>query len=404
MASGVVTFVEEFVGVNPGEYTVWYSGGRSIHVHIAAFVDAAGWNQIGQIAAAFNESEGSDVELDTAIYKPKQQFRLPGAEHQENEGLKVKIGSEWSHEVIFSEAHSQDRGTPETFRDVLSETVPPSTTLLHQSDILDTAPTEDDSVEESQSVPVHQQEQPPSDTERALDYYRHNAHPMSPYANADGDDLHSVTIVRVMGKPFERNGTTRVPCDVYGAVGGEGEYEIFRDETGPIQRPVKLSGHDVKKWDYDRTDYVVILGGQSRRSRIFEVGKTKAILAGLLLKEEGREYTLRHFEEWGYDTGSTGMNGTGSSGGSVNLSGAAQLQQKIEQDGIVAIDNEHEALLKVACRLLAISGWNRTWEWFEEQLGPQFDPVETHQKLSAIIDCYAEDYPHVTAPPQPQDG
>jgi hypothetical protein len=221
---------------------------------------------------------------------------------------------------------------------------------------------------------------------------------VSPYANAEADDLHSVTVVKAMGEPFERDGTNFVPCDVLGAIGGDGEYRVFGEDRGPVARPVKLSGHDNKKWDYDRADYVIILGGKSRRSRIFKVGKVEATLASMILEEEGQEATLQHLEEWGYDTGTTGMNGTGSSEGSVTPSDAAKLQRRIDREGLDAIDNEYDALLRVACRLLW-RGWDQTWEWFREQLGEQFDPAKTHHRLSKIVDCYSENYDHVTVPP-----
>lgn len=400
MASGVVKFVEEYLDVNPEYHTVWYSGGRSIHAHVAAFVDASGWHQIKQITEEFNESEGSDVELDTAIYKPKQQFRLPGIEHQEKGGLKVQIEPEWSHSAIFSEAHSRNRNVPETFLDALTETVPGPVNPLDQSELLDDESVEDSGAEESQSIPMHQREQSPPGPEDQLDYYRHNDHPVSPYANAEADDLHSVTVVKVMGEPFERNETNFVPCDVYGAVGGDGKYEVFRDDRGPIPRPVKLSDHDVKKWDYERADYVVILGGKSRRSKIFQVEQVDAVLTAGCLERDGRRAALHQLEYAGYDIGATGMNGTGSSEGPVIPSEAARLQRQIEREGLDAVDNEYDALLRVACRLLRMSGWNRTWEWFREQLGDQFDPAKTHHRLSKIVDCYSEDYDHVTVPPR----
>jgi len=124
----------------------------------------------------------------------------------------------------------------------------------------------------------------------------------------------------------------------------------------------------------------------------------------MILEEEGREATLEHFEEWGYDTGSTGMNGTRSSEGSVKPSDAAKLQRQIEREGLDPVDNEYEALLRVACRLLRISGWDRTWEWFKTNLGDKFDPVETHHRLSKIVECYSEDYDHLTVPTPPSGG
>jgi len=399
MTSGVVKFVENFLDVDQGYYTLWYSGGRSVHAHVAAFVDDDGWQQIKQIARKYNDSEDSDIELDTAIYSQKRQFRLPGVKHQDNDGLKTQIKPEWTHQKIFSEAHSRDRHVPETFLGVLSETVPDRVDPLDQSNLLDEEPEGGSQVEGSPSVPVSQREQPPSNPERGLDYYRHNAHPISPYANAEADNLHSVVVVKVMGDPFERDGAQFVPCDVYGTIGGGGEYRVFAEEPGPVARPLKLSGHDNQKWDFNRTDYVVILGGKSRRSRIFQVEKVEAVLTAGWLENDGRRAALRQLEDWEYDTGSTGMNGTRPSEWSDNPSEAAKIQRQIERTGIETVTNQYEALLKVACRLLRVEGWDHTWKWFKKNLGGEFDPAKTHSHLSKIVKCYPEDYSHVTVPP-----
>lgn len=408
MAQEVVRFVKDYLGTDPRQYTVWYSGGRSIHVHVAAFVDKSDWDQIRQIAEAFNESATSDVELDPAIYSRKRQFRLPGVKHRDGEGLKVQVDPEGSHEEIFRKAHTQDRDVPKTFLDVLNETVPSQISRSPSADQLDLQnqgpdiEADERSTEETSSSPlIHQRDHPSPNPDRWTRFWRHNGHTMSPYANAEADDLHSVTVVKVMGEPFERDGEHFVPCNVYGAIGGDGNYRVFSDDKRSIPRPVKLSGHDIKKWDYERSDYVVILGGKSRRSRIFQVLLSEAVLTAQLLEDKGRKDALRHLNEWGYDIGSTGMNGvsrTTSSEGSVEPSKAARLQRQIEQEGVDSVDNGYEAMFRVACRLLKLRGWNKTWKWVQQVYGDEFDPEETYNQLTAIVDSYPEDYNHVTVP------
>jgi hypothetical protein len=262
-------------------------------------------------------------------------------------------------------------------------------------------------VEGTETIPMHRREQPPSNSERVLDYYRYNAHPVSPYANAEADDLHSVNILKVMGEPFTQDGIHFVPSDIYGVVGGDGKYEVFMDENGAIQRPVKLSGHDIKKWEYKQADYIIILGGKSRRSKIFQIDKVEAHLLASILEDEGRQTALKHLEYWDYDIGSTGMNGDlllnddTSSEGSVKLTEAARLQNRIEQKGIETVNNQYDALLKVACRLLRTHDWAHTWEWFKTNLRNEFDPDMTHERLSKIVECYPDDYDHITIPPSP---
>ncbi len=174
----------------------------------------------------------------------------------------------------------------------------------------------------------------------------------------------------------------------------------MKDDIGPISGPVKLSDHDIKKWDYDRAHYVVILGGKSRRSVIFRITAVDAVLTAGFVERDCRRAALQQLEYTGYETGAPGMNGTGTSGGSVDPSEAARLQRQNERDGLDAVENQYEALLRVACQLLQ-RGWDRTWEWFMEKLGTQFDPEKTHYKLSKILECYSEDYSHVALPPEP---
>lgn len=403
MALALVGFVEDHLGADLGQYTVWYSGGRSIHVHVAAFVDAAGWDLIKVAAEEFNDSEESSISLDTSIYKPKGQFRLPGVKHKDNGGRKVRVAARWSHDRIFRRSHNTERGVPEAFLDALRETIPhhvgrPTADGLDLQRGVSGMDGDDNNDETSTSPPIYQMGGPPQNPDKWLAYRRHNAPPVSPYANAEADDLHSVTVVRVMGQPFEQGGTHFVPTDVLGAIGGDGNYRVFA-EHGTVARPLKLSGHDVKKWDYERPEYVVILGGKSRRSRIFQVDKVDAHLTMESLRRGGRRIAIRQLESWGYDTGSTGMNGprrSRSSEGSDDLTEAAALQQQIERHGITSVDDEYMAVFRVSCRLLSIDGWNRAWEWIRETYGNGFDPEETHDNLAAIVRHY--DYDHVTVP------
>lgn len=404
MTLALVRFIEGHLGVDSGQYTVWYSGGRSIHAHITAFVDRLGWDCMKQAAEGFNDSGGSAVNLDASIYKPKGQFRLPGVEHKDRGGRKVRVEAKWSHERIFREAHTTDRGVPRTFVDVLRETIPqqagrPSADILDLQQGAIGMDSDDNQNETSTSPPIHKMERPPQNPGKWLDYWRHNAWPVSPYANAEADDLHSVTVVRVMGQPFERDGNHFVPTGVLGTIGGDGNYKVFADR-GMVHRPLKLSGHDVKKWDYERPEYVVILGGKSRRSRIFQVEMVEAHLTMGSLRRSGRRTALRQLDEWGYDTGSTGMNGRvrpRPSEGSIAPTEAVALQRQIERHGIASVDDEYEAILRVSCRLLRIDGWGHAWEWLQEVYGDRFDPEETHDKLAAIVRTYPE-YDHVTVP------
>jgi len=393
VAREVSQFAQEELEFSSDSFSLWYSGNRSVHVHAAAFVGEYGRDQIKELAQEFNQSGESVVELDTGLYSSKRQFRLPGVKHRDTGGRKVLIEEKWSHTRAFQASQTADRTTPETYIDVLNETVPGLVTDVSRPQALQSNPPTDDQSEEAEKIP------PRLDAWR--DYWRHNDHPLSPYANADADDIHSVSVIKVMGEPFERAGSHFVPCDVLGAIGGDGDYRVFGEER-PVARPLKLSGRDIKKWNYEKTDYVVILGGRSRQSRIHEVDSVDAELLRVILKEDGRQAALNHLDHWEYDTGSTGMNGSCRPPQSTTSEGsdAEELQREIERKGLGAVDNVYDALFKISCRLLHLRGWDGTREWLKEVLGEAFDPCDTYDHLSTIVETYSE-YDHVTVPPSP---
>lgn len=395
VAREVSQFAQQQLEFSPDNFSLWYSGNRSVHVHTGSFVEQHGWDRIKKLAREFNQSGESTVELDTGLYGSKRQFRLPGVKHRDTDGRKVQIEREWSHTRTVRVSQTADRTTPETYVDVLNKTIPGLVTDISRQQVPKTDQTADDQSEEDEQIPT---------TLAAWrNHWRHNDHPLSPYANADADDLHSVSLVKVMGEPFERGGSHFVPCDVLGAIGGDGDYRVFADGW-PIPRPLKLSGRDIEKWNYEKPAYVVILGGRSRQSRMHEVDSFEANMLRAALEIDGRQPGLDLLDHWGYDTGSTGMNGTPRSSQSTTSepSDAEKLQRKIERKGLDAVDNVYDALFKISCRLLLLRGWDGTWEWLKKVLGEEFDPSETYRRLSTIVETYSE-YDHVSVPSAPHD-
>ena len=388
MAESIIRFLEENLNLTPTDYTLWYSGGRSIHAHTSLFVDSNGLKQVKETVKEFNQD--SEVTLDTSNYSRKSQFRLPGVKHDKTGGVKVKVNPGWDHEEIFSKAHSKRENLPDTYLDALAEVLPHDNTqqsgIISQDEVNNQGP-----LLPSEIVPF---------------YNRH----FSPYANADKDDLHSVAILKVLDdQPHELHDEYFVGAAIFCAVGGGGREDYLVSKKNDFDyRHIKLSTHDAEKWDYEMGDIVAILGGRSRRSRIFEIDIDEAKTASRVLYEDGREAAIRHFSAWGYDVGSTGLDGEESLSISdtSRFTEAARLKQEIDEQGLPSVVVEegisvHDLLFKVSCRLLKIRGWGATWDWLRHTLGDNFEPEETHKRLKKIVETYSEDYRDVDVPPRP---
>lgn len=125
------------------------------------------------------------------------------------------------------------------------------------------------------------------------------------------------------------------------------------------------------------------------------------------------EAALDFLEKQGYDIGSAGSYGYRSKPATttrtdfdhvlpvdIHTTEASKLQQRAEQGGIQSL--HHNQVARIGNRLLKKNGWDLAWEWFEEQYGPDFDPVETWCQLKSLVDTY-QDLLHVIVPPSP-DG
>ena len=94
--------------------TLYFSGNRSIHVHVPRFV--AGEDQrerLKERAETFCEETGA--ELDCGLYYAKRMFRLPGVEHAKTGLRKVEIQSEWDHTRIIRESEEANAVIPESY-------------------------------------------------------------------------------------------------------------------------------------------------------------------------------------------------------------------------------------------------------------------------------------------------
>lgn len=245
----------------------------------------------------------------------------------------------------------------------------------------------------------------PSDRGGLDEWYAYNRHEFSPYANA-ARGSRSVVVFRVLGDLFEKDTKhgryQHVPALIYAGHGCTGtDYTKYHEYA-----PVQLSTIDAEKWDYDTGDTVVLIGGQSRSSRIFRIPEDHAtVLAETHLHYEtgDREEALAYLDAHGYDTGHNPTRSHSATTKPERTSAnevwdsttAAALERRAERDGINTLT--HRERRRIAFRLLK-RGWQYAWDWFEEQYGTDFDPTITHQQLADCIRAFPDDYDHITIP------
>ena len=420
-------FVEDYLDVPFHTCTLYFSGRRSIHVHAPRLVSGeAQRERLKKLAQTFCTEKGAG--LDCAIYGPKRMFRLPGVEHSKTGIQKVEIEPEWSRDRIFWEANETTPDVPESYEAVLrrvfatqpSLTVESSQTTLEPPydlfRILDSEKTvlEFESDKRDIETPLIEQVDCPDDVGSIPKWTQYNAKEFSPYALANGNDR-SVAVLKVKGAAFARkdvrNGAALVPAYFYGAQGCAGEEFTKSDEHAPLQ----LSAQDFEKWDYEVGDDVVIIGGQSRNSRVFRVTSWQATALGHALTGEdaSRQAALDFLDKEGYDTGSAGSSTSSTATSDSAPTGtkhiwsarehpqteAEALQKQAEQKGIETLT--HHERIKVACRHLRY-GWKPTWDWFKDQFGSNFKSDVTWKFLSSIAeDPDFEEYDHIEVPNKP---
>ncbi|MDR5672462.1 hypothetical protein RH858_04770 [Halalkaliarchaeum sp. AArc-GB] len=435
-------FVEGYLKVPFPTCELYFSGNRSIHVHVPRFVSEENQRKrLKERAKTFCEE--TDAKLDCALYDRKRLFRLPGVEHAKTGLQKVKIEPEWEHSRIIREASVSAAEIPETYEAVLRGVfLKPSLTAksMQLTDYrphalfrtLDTDKTvlEVSCDKREIETPLIEQKESPDGPIEAIRWHQYNAKEFSPYALATGGSR-SIAVVKVKGTPFARRKVRTgnkirpihalIPAYFYGARGCAGR-EFTKDHK---HAPLQLSKRDYEKWNFEVGENVVIIGGKSNRSRIFRVERWQATVVGHALTGEGasRQDAFDYLENEGYDIGSAGKSKSKplteklaqkkktNSGPNAttpeNLSiyparenpksAAERYQRTAEQEGIERLS--HPELVSVASKHLAY-GWNPTWEWFKNQFGSNFSPEETWKQLRSIVQEYPE-YDHVEIPPKP---
>jgi len=412
-------FTENYLDVPLSSCTLYFSGNRSIHVHVPRFVSGEKEREhLRGLAETFCNETGAD--LDCGLYYAKRLFRLPGVEHAKSGLPKVEIEPEWDQNRIFRETNGTTPDIPNSYEAVLRNvftTQPrltvdtPDTTLDPPLDLFQTLDSDEtvlefDIDETDTETPLIEQIEYPANAAEAKKWLQYNAKEFSPYALADGNPR-SVASLKVMGSGYARqdvrDGSTLVPAYFYGAQGCAGDKFTKEQEHAPLQ----LSAHDYKKWDYESGDRVVIIGGQSRRSRMLEVKPWVATNVGQALtgEEASRQAALDYLDNKGYDTGTSGSREAKNRDYTRRrrpesdippvrnpITPAGKLQKRAEQNGIETLT--HDERWRVACRVL-YRGWKPAWDWFKTQYGAAFKPDVTREQFGSIIETFPNDYNHV---------
>lgn len=415
-------FVEDCLDVPFHNCRLYFSGGRSIHVHVPRVVKGERQREaLKDVAETFCEETGA--ELDCGIYGSKRMFRLPGVKHRKTGFPKVEFDGEWDDTRLLQKIQGDGPGLPDSYADILQSvfsiqeslttdskpTSPDASKALCRvldSDELELKLAPDNRVIETPSI---ERKKCPEDKTRIPKWAQYNDKEFSPYAHSTGNSR-SVAALRVKGGAFarrhKRSGATMIPAFFYGAVGCDGEFTKELEHA-----PLQLSKRDYGKWDATLGDSIVIIGGRSRSSRILDVSSWQAKMVGEALNDGiSRITVLKYLAGEGYDVGSAGSTSSSSSSGGVSQdapkriwsarsnpqSQAESLQAQAEQKGIETLT--HTERTRVACRHLR-QGWRPTWEWFKEQYGAEFKPEVTWTNLRNLVDYY--DYENVEVPEKP---
>jgi hypothetical protein len=416
----ITEVIETMFNLESGRCTWYYSGSRSLHVHVPMFVTEASLPTLRQTVKDYARS--LDTKLDTGIYSRKRQFRLPGAVHRKTGLRKAEIRPDWSHEEIF---RASNDGTPlpatalDLIQSVFSQSYGRTTPQEQEEKVTEWLLNVFDSDEhlfdpapktvEARLLPQEMSLAPSREQQSVWDAY--NRKEFSPYANAGGKTGRSVAVLRPIGGPFSRvdePSRVYVPAHFFAAISCAGKSFIKYDEHAPVQ----LSDRDREKWEFGVGENVVIIGGRSRNSRIFTVDNTTARTLKTHLNPEtgSRRTALSYLKRKGYDVGTSGSASrtrkSRSSRGTYEQvlpatdprTEAGVLQQRAEQKGIHTLD--YLEIRKVGNRLLYKYEWNATWRWFQERYGQDFKPDVTWRELSSIVESY-NDLSHIQVPPEP---
>lgn len=398
MRAELKQFIREVLEIKPSRGKWFFTGGTSLHVHLPYHVsNETDLIRLRRETKQYNEN--AKVTVDASNFIKKNLIRLPGAKHHNTGIEKTPISFKFPDKQLQKLIAQLKAGVFEEQSGRITHTVG-TTEIRHYSLIEELCLTDDI------STPIIEQRDSPIGRKNFKLWKRYNRHPFSPYANT-GNGRRSIVVGKVKGGLFcrkkgisgNRQKQTYVPMFVDGAVSADGEFTMW-DENAPIQ----LSEPDREKWDYHDGNIIVLIGGQSRSSRIIQLENsfTRNIIYGILLNDseefwtelDGRKNAFEYLEDLGYNTGSAVLNSSDkdsvNTGKESKRSDAFEIQRQAEKGDIESLT--HEERLTVANRLLRIRGWDETIDWFQTQYGNRYDEAITRKFLRTLAMKY-EDLP-----------
>jgi hypothetical protein len=414
MKEWLIQFVSQELSISPYVCAWFFSGGRSIHCHTPLFIQGEEHREaFKQKVERFTEREG--IEFDTGIYDPKQTFRIPGVEHEKTGERKVPIGVDDSTAEICQAIQHGEVWKPNTYAELVKSVF--GNSLQSGSSLPIWSPATP--AKKEIPTPLVEQEHAPSDGIARQKWLQYNRWEFSPYTLAKPENPRSLFIGQVKDGAFcrrDKDGERAyLPCFIRAAIGCDTDYKI-NQRYGPLY----LSKPDYDKMEFEPGDELVVIGGGNGRARIFKIPTTLATGLRTELYDEGAEKNLNHttgrkrvlqiLTEWGYDVGSSGMNGSRRSTSSSSLwdtgtlSDTQELRRRIERTSVEEIPEvEYTAVFRVCCGILKGEGWNEAWQWLQreyEKVG-RFDPEQAYSELKKIVEWKPDDYAHIRIPETP---
>jgi len=400
--------VQEVFEVDPADCTWYFSGNRSIHAHLPLVAQSK--EELEEVKEVVKEHiDDAEVTLDPQLYTRKRLFRLPGAEHSKTGYPKVEVDPNLSESIL-------NRQIVDTFRaevdrrsflavaesvglewDAEASTIQGERTIQYTTAV--------DCFSESLSPESRNQSKPPylNDTTfgylenddypskdwQQTEWLKYNRHHFSPYANATE---RSIIVFHVQGGAFGRiiDDTKRVliPSRIEGAISGStiDPYTSY-NQLGPVY----LSEHDYKKYekmDIERGDYIIMIGGRSRKSRLIRTSTTTAMEVATLLENKGRQAAFDHMDSEGIDIGESGKNGPRRhrrTNTQYGPSTAEKLKNKVDSGELdYEEDLHHNERVRIACHLLRVYDRSHATEWLSKAYGDDFDPQVTTTILDGL--------------------
>jgi hypothetical protein len=388
----VTTFAQEYLDLSRDEYRLFFSGNRSVHLHTDKFVPGnGGLEWLKQQAEAFNEAH--DAQLDTSIYQTKPQFRVTGVEHYKTGDPKIPIDEDTTRSDIASRIARADPDKDYPF--TVDESYYYHTTSLccrDSQDVIGEGPLPIPQAYIKENSGEENEKRPPHNTGPAVSSDA-VASAFSPYAKVGGENGRSVCLLRQTGEVVEHQGSYYVEAFVRQALGGDNSFRRYNHDG-----LVMLSQRDTEKWEFESGDVVIIIGGQSRNSKLIDL-TDREVVAEIVedrLREDGKQAALDTLQTFEHAVGEAGYNGPYRESDSSESTDAARLKREV--DSGQRNHDDYETLRDVCCRELRIGGWERAWTWVEGTFNEEFDPGVTHEYLSTFVEAY---FPEIDLPDPP---